>query len=408
MSPRNTIVTGVRLIDGTASEPVDDCVIVIQDSRIAEIRSSAGKARRSEQLIDGRGLTALPALIDAHASMASTTTLERSHGWDRAVSYSTLRAIENAGRCLASGITTVRVDTVGHHGLTALRDLIAARRFLGPRLLVPGRPISITGGHASVSVSRTADGPDAMRHAVREEIRAGADWVKLMPTGGAGTPNESVFEFQMTPAEVESAIDAAHRRRRRVFAHVSSSAAAHACIDAGIDTIEHGFDLDDGVIARMAAQRIPLVPTLSAYRHLVASGAAGAYDGDDYLTGLYRAAQEIVELHAKTFQRALEARVPIMAGTDSGADWFPMGSSLVDELEAMVDLGMPTLTAIRCATGANADGLGLAELGTITSGKLADLVLVSGDPARNLQSLRRVRTVFKAGEIVFRPEASSV
>jgi len=400
-----TLITGARLIDGTGRDPVDPGAIRVGTRIVAVGSARAVRASRSDSIvIDVEGRSVLPALIDCHASMGALRPEERPDGiTEKAIGFSVARAVANGRKSLDGGVTTVRVDTVAHHALFAVRDVFAAGWLDGPRMLVPGRAITTTGGHAWKGGAREADGPDAMRKAVREEIKAGADWIKLMPTGGAGTANEEVDEWQMAPDEIAAAVDAAHRRRRRVFAHVSNADAARACAAAGVDSIEHGFYLSEDALTEMKEHGTFFVPTLSAYRHLVKASQQRPSTTDPYEAALQKTALEVVERHARSFRAALALGVRIAAGTDSGADWFPMGNSLQFELELMVSEGMTNADAVAAATRDAADLLGLrSDLGTLEAGKLADILVVDGDPLVDVSVLRKPWLVMKEGRVVFR------
>jgi imidazolonepropionase-like amidohydrolase len=395
------VIRGARLIDGSGREPLKQAVVVVKGDRIQAV-GPEGKVptpRDAVTLLDVEGRTILPALTDTHANMVSVTHEEDAYGYTpRNIAASILRGVANGRRCLDVGITTVRVDTSGHHGIFALKEAFASGMVDGPRLLAPGRAICMTGGHGWNYGNHEADGADEVRKAAREELKAGADWVKLMATGGAGSPTEGIEDNQMTLEELTAGVEEAHKKGRFAFAHVSCAEGARNCIAAGIDSIEHGLFLEEDIVKAMQERGIFLVPTLIAYRTLVERGKKGLVP--DYM---YQRALKAVERHVQSFRMALKAGVKIAAGTDSGQYWNPMGHTLLTEMEYMNQEGMASMDVLISATSRAAELLHLSgDLGTIEVDKLADLLILEGDPLANIGDLRKTWMVFKEGREVFR------
>lgn len=395
------VIRNARLIDGTGSPPVGNAVIVIEGDRITEVgKEEEVKVPTGDDVVvlDAEGRSVLPGLMDLHAGIAGLTHAERPYGTtQKNVAASVIRGARNGRLYLDAGVTTVRVDTCGHHGIFALKEAFAQGIVDGPRLIVPGRSITMTGGHAWDSGAHEADGADAVRKAAREELKAGADWVKLMVSGGAGSPTERVEDNQMTLEEIKAAVEEAHKKGKYAFAHVSCAQAARNCLAAGMDSIEHGLFLEEDILKEMREKGIFLTPTLGVYHRLVQRGEKG--EVPEYM---YRKALQVVEGHRKSFHMALEAGVKIVAGTDSGAAWYPSGESLLYELEVMNEEGMVPMEVIKSATSRAAECLHMEdELGTVEPGKLADLLIVDGDPLESIGDLRNTWMAFKEGAVVF-------
>ncbi len=394
------VIRGARLIDGTGEAPLDRAVVVIEGRRISAVGSEGTVAIPADDptVIDVEGRVVLPGLMDLHANPVGLSREEEPYGiTPKNIASSVLRGVVNGRRCLSVGVTTVRVDTCGHHGIFALKDAFATGWVDGPRLVVPGRAICMTGGHGWNYGNHEADGADGVRKAVREELKAGADWIKLMATGGAGSPTERIEDNQMTLEELKAGVEEAHKKGRFAFAHVSCAEGARNCIAAGIDSIEHGIFLEEDIVREMKEKDIFLVPTLAVYRRLVERGEKG--EVPDYM---YQKAVQVVARHAQSFRMALAAGVKITAGTDSGQYWFPMGESLLQELEIMNQEGMTPMHVLMSATSRAAECLRLSEtVGALEVGKLADMLVVDGDPLTRISDLRQTWAVFKEGRMVY-------
>jgi imidazolonepropionase-like amidohydrolase len=350
-------------------------------------------------VIDLGNRTVMPALIDAHAKFARYTREEELTGaTETNIASTVLRGATNGRLSLDAGVTTVRDVGCGHHGLFPLRAAFASGLLPGPRLLVAGRGITTTGGHGASSGAIEVDGVDAIRQATRQQLKAGADWIKLFATGGGvGSPGEQPDEVHMALDEIRAAVEVAHARRRFVMAHATSTEGALNCINAGVDSIAHGVFLDQEVAHRMTEAGTFLVPTLGIYRRI----ASGEIDW------IPKAAQDtcarLVDRHAESFRLALASGVTVVAGTDSGIEGWPIGKSLIDELEVMHDVGgMARNRVIMSAAADSANCLHLGNhLGTITPGKLADIMVVDKNPLEDFETLRKPWLVLKEGRSVF-------
>ena len=402
MSQSRTL-RNARLIDGRGGAPVERASITIADGRIGQVGSATGAP--PADALDLVGRTLMPGLIDAHAHVSSDT--ERSpgfgpppplHGDDPRPRELGWFVLANTARAmLRAGITTVR-DVGSYDGeAIVLRRAIELGLVEGPRILSCGRILSATAPGARIfgTMYREADGPWEMRKAVREQIRDGADYLKIMATGARSVEREDPEPAQMTRDEVAAVVDEAHRMGYRVAAHAEGLGGARIAIEEGVDTIEHGLSLHRApdLLARMAERGIVLVPTLSTFHDLADRFA------DDFAPRLVDQAKRQAEDAQRTLVAARAAGVTLAMGYDSG----PPGAT-ANELVRMAEAGIGAAEAIRAATAGSATALGLADdRGTIEPGLAADLVVVDGDPLADpaiLLDPARIVLVFRDGRIV--------
>jgi imidazolonepropionase-like amidohydrolase len=256
----------------------------------------------------------------------------------------------------------------------------------------------MTGGHGWNLIGREADGPDDVRKAVREQIKAGADVIKLFATGGVMTPGVDPNSAQLTLEEVRAGIEEARKAGRRTAAHAAGTDGIANCLEGGITTIEHGIYLTEDLCRRMVRDGVALVPTLIAPAAIVAGGVAAGIP-----EFAVRKSQVVSDRHVESFQMALRLGVTIAAGSDAGTPLNAHGS-LVPELALMVKAGLAPLAAIRAATASAAGALGLEqETGRVVPGLAADLLAVAGNPADRIEALDEVRFVMAQGrEIINR------
>ena len=265
----------------------------------------------------------------------------------------------------------------------------------GPRILCAGRGICITGGHGWHLIGREADGPDEVRKAVREQIKAGADVIKIFATGGVMTPGVDPNSAQLTLDEVRAAIEEARKAGRRTAAHAGGAEGIANALEGGITTIEHGIFLNEALCRRMARDGVALVPTLIAPQAILTGGVAAGIP-----EFAVRKSEAVCDRHVESFEMAMRLGVPIAAGTDAGTPLNGHGS-MVPELELMVKAGLAPLAAIHAATAAAALALGLEhEAGRVAPGLAADLLAVAGNPAERIGALDEVRLVMAQGRLV--------
>jgi imidazolonepropionase-like amidohydrolase len=388
MQQRTTVIRAGRLIDGTGTGGVQrDMAIFVDSGNISRV-TPADELPPDAEVINLSGSTVLPGLIDCHVHLtfsASNYALGDVLADDD--QQLLLRGVAAARQALRVGITTVR-DLGGRGGVTfRLRDAIDKGLIAGPRVLAAGSPITITGGHCHF-LGLEADGEGGVRVGARSQLKAGADCLKIMSTGGHMTPGTNRTRAQYSVQEIVAAVDEAARAHVTVAAHGLGTDGIRNAVQAGVNTVEHcqwlGTDrlvaFDESVAHTMVEQRIAFVPTLGPRR---------------------RAPTELQEQILDAMRRSRDFGVPIAAGTDAGVSNRPF-DSLPVELEAMVsDLGLSPLEAVHAATGEAARAIGIADtVGTLTPGCAADMLVVDGDPAARIRDLQPVRMVIKGGKTV--------
>ncbi|HEX9409812.1 MAG TPA: amidohydrolase family protein [Methylomirabilota bacterium] len=390
------VLVGASLIDGTGAEPVRGRAVVVEGDRITQVVDDA-RAPRGRR-IDLSGCTLLPGLINCHVHLCFGAEADPVRAMkDEPHALTALKALRRAQETVEAGVTTVRDLGGRDYAEFAVRRAIAEGLFPGPRILGAGRPVCMTGGHGN-SIGREADGPDDARKAVREQLKAGADVIKLIATGGVMTPGVEPGSPQLTLEEMRAAIEEARKAGRRTAAHAQGSTGIADAIEAGITTIEHGIFLTDEIVATMKGKGVFLVPTLAAPAAISSGGLAAGIP--DYMV---RKSDAVVTAHVASFRRAHQAGAQIAAGADSGTP-LNFHGSLLPELELMVKYGMTALEAIRSATSVAAEALGLGgETGRLAEGHAADLLAVTGDPAERIGALSDVRLVLARGAIIRSP-----
>ena len=398
------VLTGATLIDGTGAPPVSEAALVIDGERIIAAGPRTGLTWPPDADVSGR--TVIPGLIDAHDHMASHGyALATRWGLDEPASTAHLRTARVLAETLAMGYTTVR-DAGGldagfkvaiEHGLIA-----------GPRLVLGIQIISPTGGIGDrVSPSgheccaaydpllprSVGNGPDEVRDVVRTIVRAGADVIKTATTGGASSraghgPRDAAFSLE----EMQALVAESHALGRRVMCHALGGPGLRTALAAGVDSIEHGCYLDEEpeLMAKMAAQGTFFVPTLTVY----------VYHRESVAPHVRARAIDLHPHHLASIRRALELGVPIAAGTDAGGHGHPKNAL---ELRYLVEAGLTPMQALRAATQWAARCLGLErELGTLEKGRLADVVVVNGNPLDDVRVLLdpgRIELVLKGGAV---------
>ena len=390
------VLIGASLIDGTGAEPARGRAVVVEDGRIASVVDEA-RAPRGRR-IDLSDCTLLPGLINSHVHLCLGAEANPVGVLqNEPATMTALKMLVRARETVEAGVTTVR-DLAGRDYVElSVRRAVAEGLFPGPRILAAGRAVCMTGGHGNF-FGREADGPDDVRKAVREQLKAGVDVIKLIATGGVMTAGVEPGSPQLTLEEMRAAVEEARKAGRLTAAHAQGSAGIADAVEAGITTIEHGIFLTDEIIATMKRKGVFLVPTLAAPAAISIGGLAAGIP-----EFMVRKSDAVISHHVSSFQRAAKAGVRIAAGADSGTP-LNLHGSLLPELDLMVKYGMSPLEAIRSATTVAADALGLGgETGRVAEGYAADLLAVAGQPAERIGALADVRLVLARGAIIRSP-----
>ena len=377
-------LTGARLFDGTGAAVREGAAVLVEDGIIRHVGDASQPCPEGARQLDVEQRTLMPGLIDAHTHTAGRIP-QVLRGAEAVLPGTRAHFLQAELRdYLRHGVTTIRVT--GSQGLTPQEARQAMRygAFRGPRLLTCGKIISATapGGRFYGDMYREADGPDDVRRAVREQIRAGADFIKVMTTGARSNEMEDPDPLQLTEAELGAVTDEAHRLGFRVAAHAEGLDGCAAAIRHGADTIEHGMYLHQrpDLLETMAAAGQVLVPTLSGYYWMAGLGdavdPAGAEPRPEMPPMLIDLAHRNLDEGAASMRAARQAGVKIALGSD-----MSLATGL--EIRRMVHHGLTAAEALTAATGTAAEALGLEQhIGTVETGKLADLVIVDGDPVR--------------------------
>jgi len=395
----STVFSGGQIFDGTGAAPERGDVRV-ENGRIAKI----GVGLSGDVEVDVSGKTLFPGFFDCHVHLTMTTidTVERLN---TPLSYRFYQAIHNMQVTLDAGITSVRDASGADLGVKQAVDngLVA-----GPRMQISIAMLSQTGGHGDGHVlcgaqlrtpypgapSGVVDGPDEMRKRVRELIREGASVIKVATSGGVLSPISDPTRGHLRDAELEVLVEEATAAGLHVMAHAQATDGIKAAIRSGIRSIEHGIYLDDEAIQMMLDRGTYLVPTLLAPRMVVEAADSGSRLSERVLEKVHM----VIEAHTDSISKAIDAGVKIAMGTDSGVG--PHGQNL-RELGLMVDAGLTPTQALVATTKTAAELLGVEDdLGTIQEGKLADLVVVDGDPLDVSQLQQNIIGVYKNGESV--------
>lgn len=404
----NVLVKCGNLIDGTGRPPVKNVALLIEDNVIKQVGpTDSVKAPPDARVIDLNGMFVCPGLMDAHMHASFNGEAEY---WDivlkQNTAYRTLTGLRNVNADLNAGFTAVRTLGDKDHLDIDLRNAITAGVVPGPRIVAAGQNITCTGGHADISLAIDiicpqglggviVDGPDEVRKAARQQIKAGADLVKLVVTGGVMSEASMPGIQYMTQEEILAAVQEAHRLGRKVSAHAQGCEGIKECLRAGIDTIEHGHMLDQEAVDLMAENGTYYVPTFAATYWMTVGDIASRIP--PYAA---RKAKDSAEVHAQSFSLALKNGVKIVCGTDAGSPGNRHGFNAI-ELELLVKYGMSPMAAIVSATGVASECLGIAKkVGTLEPGKLADLVAVQSDPLEDIRAFQNVAFVMKDGEVI--------
>jgi len=384
-----------RLIDGLGAEARTGVDVIVQGDRIAAVEATdpARPVRTDVRVIDAAGATLLPGLIDCHAHYTIDPTVEDGfllYNAER-VEQLVLRAARMARRALEAGVTSARSGGSPANLDVVLSAAIAAGQVAGPRLMAAGPALTITGGHG-YQFGREVDGELEFIRAVRANVRDGAEVIKIVSSEAAMITTSVAGVEEVSLTELEAVVREANRLNRRVLSHAQNSESVIRSAKAGVASVEHAFLADEAALETLVENGTTLVPTLTVT------------DVWRDLPGLTPAARErqneIERLHRRSCETAIRLGVDVATGTDTGVRGV-MPEMIWREVALLHDHGASAMQAIQAATSTAARLLGIdAEVGTIEAGKLADLILVDGDPLQDLGRLARPRVVMRAGQLV--------
>lgn len=387
------LVTDVSVFDGTGAGLVPDRAVVVEGRRIRWIGPQRdAPAFTAERTYSGGGGTVMPGMINCHVHVCNDGEGDLfAQVLNDSIPISTVRGIKNLRVALESGVTTVRDCGAANDIAIELSRAVEDGMIAGPRIRAAGRVITMTGGHGHF-IGRQADGPVGTAQATRAEIAGGAHFIKVMATGGVLTKGVHPNQTALQPDELAAVAREAHNAGKRVASHAIGGQGIKNAIAAGIDSIEHGFYLDDESLEDAIDRGTYLVPTLIAVNRIVENP-------DKIPSWVVEKAESESGHHRDSFVAAVRSGMKIAAGTDAGTPFNPHGE-LPAELALMVEFGLSPTEALVAATRNAAENLELLhDIGTLEVGKLADLIVVDGDPTTDISATRRVGLVCKEGVI---------
>ena len=388
-----------RMIDVRTGKVSTNLYILIAKDRILQIVDSAPTGL---SVIDLSRYTVVPGLIDSHAHVLGNPKDQSSTSRLRMSSpQKAIWGVRNLQVWLDHGFTALRdaCEDDAAYGQLALRDSVNSGLIRGPRMVSSGGCVSLTGGHGDGNVlapdaglprgPNIADTPEEISDVVRRDIKYGADWIKLMGTGGVLDLTSDFNVQELSEEQMAKAVEIAHRAGKRVMVHAEGTEGIKAAVRAGVDSIEHGTMLDDEGAALMAKKGTWLVPTLYTFQHGVELGMSHGQDAISLAKG-----KEILAHQQPAFTRALKAHLKIAVGIDDEPQYLPK------EVEALVRGGMTPLEALQAATIKGAELLNWSDrIGTIEAGKFADIIAVNGDPTQDIKAIEKVVFVMKDGAV---------
>jgi len=395
-----TLVRAGSLLDVKTGKLLDGQTIVVVGDTIQSIAPSASvPAQPGDTVISLGGLTVMPGLIDVHTHLTMDTDFNPYHEVTETDAREAINGVVNARATLLAGITSVRNVAAGGYTDVDLRDAINSGQIAGPHMQVSGPALSITGGHCDndllpfkyhATADGVADGIAEVQHLVRQNIKYGADVIKICATGGVLSKGDDPQASQYTLEEMRAIVADAHRLGRRVAAHAHGAQGILWASMAGVDSIEHGSYINDKGIAELKKNGTYLVPTLYLEDWIVDNGSLPPYSHKKML--------EISAVAKANIKRAMQAGVKIAMGTDAAV--YPHGLN-AHELDVYVNqLGMAPLAALQTATINAADLMGwTAKTGSLEAGKWADIIAVEKNPIDDVRTLQNVKFVMKAGVV---------
>jgi imidazolonepropionase-like amidohydrolase len=400
-APTRLVIRAARLIDGRGDRPITPAVILIENDRITQVGSNVS-VPAEVRVIDLGSATILPGLIDVHDHLTFSPENSGYRSLGISAPRQALYGASNAYRTLRAGFTSVRNVGASDFADVALRDAIEAGEVPGPRLLVSGPPLGITGGHCDNNLlpsefhfreGGVADGPWEARAKVREVIKYGADLIKICASGGVLSKGDQPGTPQYAPEEMKELIVEAHRLGRKVAAHAHGTQSIKEAILAGVDSVEHASLVDDEGIKLAREHGTFFVMDIYNDDFILQVG-----EKVGMLPESIEKEKKLGRLQRENFRKAVQAGVRMAFGTDGGV--YPHGDN-AKQFAYMVQYGMTPMQAIQAATMNAAELMGWKDrVGSIEPGKYADLIAVSGDPLSDVRQLEKVSFVMKGGAVV--------
>jgi imidazolonepropionase-like amidohydrolase len=403
--PAQIAIRAGRLIDGVSGEPASGVLILIEGDRITGVGRDLSPPAGA-RVLDLSAYTVLPGLIDAHTHVCFAPQDGKDPVLTKSMPFRALQGAAAARASLDAGFTTLRdIDSEGAgFADVAVRDAIQQGLIPGPRLFVATMALSITGGHMNLyglapeidmrlpQVAAMTDRVDDMIKAVRQQVKYGADWIKIYSTSTLRQIDQKTLEPipQFSEEQVRAVVEEARRWRKDVASHAYGGEGAKAAVRGGVRSVEHGMLLDDETLELMAERGVYWCPTFSnMQRKYALAGYPEAF------------VERLMARHRETFRKALRLGVKIAFGTDAGR---VVHGTNAEEFELMVQAGMDPMRAIQAATSVAAELLRMQdEIGAVRTGCAADLVAVAGDPLNEVALLQDVRFVMKGGRVVKQP-----
>jgi imidazolonepropionase-like amidohydrolase len=381
------------IIDGTGRSP-EEGDIVVADGKIVEVGSKGGRFSGSfDQTIEAKDRYVLPGLINCHVHFSLNAGLHPMNDMAKTDSYTlTIQGVLVASRLIKNGFTTVRDMGSKHFEVLALRNAIRQGIIPGPTIISPGQALLMTGGHFS---GREVDGVDACLAGARAQLQAGADFIKVMATGGLGKPDEIPGAQELSFEELRACFDVAKRAGKTSAAHAHGLEGIKDIIRAGVTSVEHGTMMDEEAMDWMIQNGTYLVPTFAPYWLMAEEGKKKGVA--DYMI---ESSRWVMKEKMPRFQKAVKKGVLIAFGTDGGSPINPH-ENLEVECRCMVEGGMTPMEVISSLTQKAAHLLQLGDkIGTLEVGKKADIIIIEGNPLENIGHLKNIRGVLKEGKTI--------